>query len=288
MRFKIKKLMFVFLFVVFFVGMIIPNVLAAEYIYPQDYGATGDGTKNNPWANDCIDKAIAAASEGDTIYLKAGYYQLSGECVIKEDNLTVMGAGMGKTIVLTDDAHGFLFFGRDYITIADMTIDGTAQEYTYKLYGIYPANCDYTTIRNVEIKNCNSCGINNFQTNYGLYENLSLHDNGEHGIHPASNHQDLNMYNTYRYINAYNNTKCGFDDRGSYTQGYSHHNLVENIHCWGNGLYGIIFEHQDNSILSSSSSHDNARYDIYIKDLDDFTFKDCTYKTIYEYDVNYK
>ncbi|GAH84526.1 unnamed protein product, partial [marine sediment metagenome] len=61
-------------------------------VYPQQW-ATGAGTVGDPWAGDCIDDAIAAASAGDTIYLRAGYYQLSGKSVINKNNLTIMGAG---------------------------------------------------------------------------------------------------------------------------------------------------------------------------------------------------
>jgi hypothetical protein len=254
------------------------NKVKPEPVYPQQW-ATGTGTVGDPWAGDCIDDAIAAASAGDTIYLRAGYYQLSGECAIRKDNLTIMGAGINKTFVLTDNAHGFSFDRYNHITICDLTIDGTAQ--TGWCFGIYPANCDYTTVRNVEIKNCSNCGINSYQCNYGLFENLSLHDNGEHGIHPCSNELGRNKYNTYRNIDCYNNVEFGFSDRGN---GEAEplaplepcYNVYDNIHVWDNGYSGIQVSFQKNATITNCSSENNGDVGLRFISLADSTITNCT------------
>ncbi len=59
----------------------------------------GDGTSGNPWRSACINAAVAASANGDTIFLAAGNWTLStAEApVVVTKNLNFVGAGSGNT-----------------------------------------------------------------------------------------------------------------------------------------------------------------------------------------------
>lgn len=250
-----------------------------NYIYPQTW-ATGNGTASSPWAGDCIDKAIAAASTGDTIYLRAGYYQLSGQCTITKP-LNIIGEGIGKTIVLTDDAKGFYNDGHDYVSIKNLTVDGDAQADNSTNFGvIFLNNCDYATIENVEVKNGGYYGIGMYQTNHSLTQNLLLHNNYRHGMEYASNISGRNMYNTTRNIDTYNNGVCGFTDRGNgeakpLVSLEACYNTFDNIRTWGNTNYGFVLSYQKNAKVSNCSATNNKSAGFRFVGLQDTDISNC-------------
>jgi hypothetical protein len=59
----------------------------------------GDGSTGNPWQAACIQAAINAASNGDTVFLAAGNWQFdtSVSPVSTAKNITLLGAGSGNT-----------------------------------------------------------------------------------------------------------------------------------------------------------------------------------------------
>ena len=107
------------------------NVTGTNIIQATDYVAAnggGDGSAANPWHGAAIQAALNAASAGDTVYLAAGNWSLSGTPVVSSvSNITLTGAGSGNTF----DAYGHPNNGKGgpvgtYTRIATDTRYGTA------------------------------------------------------------------------------------------------------------------------------------------------------------------
>ncbi len=246
-------------------------------VYPQKW-ATGDGTVENPWANDCIQKAYDACPAGETIYLKAGYYQLADALMITKP-INIIGEGIDKTIVVTAEAHGFYLEEVDYVTIKGMTIDGAAQEDgNIDRYNICIRQaCNYLLFQDLEIKNSGRIGIASDQHNYAVYQNIYAHDNWSHGIHPGTNTSGgWNMYNVYRDIYCWNNGRAGFDDIGNNTdKGEYQYNTYDNIHAWDNTGTGIYIANQGGSSISNCSASDNGSVGFSLSFLKDCSVDNC-------------
>ncbi|MDD5086459.1 MAG: DNRLRE domain-containing protein [Candidatus Nanoarchaeia archaeon] len=222
-----------------------PDCGNVNYIYPQDYGATGDGTESNPWANDCIRKAIDACPVGGTVYLKAGYYQLSNVVNIGKP-VNIIGEGRGKTITKTANSYGFTIYAQ-HVTLKSFTMDGAAQKSgdlpVININGNY-RNADYIVCEDLEVKNGIGTGIQNLDANHGVYRNIYVHNNGGHGMHPCGDTEGYNRYNTYENIYGWNNGQSTIDDRGS-PSCQSLGNTYKNIYSTNDGLHGFAFSYQD-------------------------------------------
>jgi hypothetical protein len=244
-------------------------------VYPQKW-ATGAGTSGDPWANGCVESAVAACSSGGTVYLRAGYYQLSGLIHVTKP-MNIIGEGMGNTIIVTSTEHGFYIDNTDYVTLQGFTLDGDAQAIgdTWGIY-LYLA-CSYITIRDIEVKNAGKYGIATEQNNYSLFQNIYVHDSGDAGIHPGTQVPGWNMHNTYREIYVYDNTLSGIDDIGN--QSYIDeelYNVYDNINAWDNGGDGIGISYQRNLIISNSSAHGNGFDGIFLYKVDNSDVHDCS------------
>ena len=175
-------------------------------ITPQNW-ATGDGTESNPWAGDCIKTAYNNCPAGGTVFLKAGYYQLSGFITINK-KINIIGEGRNKTIVKTTDTWGFIVLA-DYVTIKGMTIDGTAQPAGEDLSCINLQNCDYILIEDIEAKN-SFTGIQPLQVNNSIFRNIHTHHNEHLGMHPKTNVAGRNIDNTFQNIKNHSKTENRF------------------------------------------------------------------------------
>jgi hypothetical protein len=113
------------------------------------YGAIGDGvTVDSAAIQAAVNAAITAG--GGTVYIPAGTYVCSG--VYLGSNVTLVGAGMGATVLLLDPtatpgtnawvirvANGSTV-AASYVTVSDLTIDGNRGAFTNpagKVYGYY-------------------------------------------------------------------------------------------------------------------------------------------------------
>ena len=220
-------------------------------VYPQKW-ATGDGTVENPWANDCIQKAYDFVPAGGTIFLRAGYYQLAGTVTVGKQ-INLIGEGINKTIIITANARGFQI-NADYCVIRNLTVDGDAQnDGSHQCINISQA--DYLLVENIEIKNAGYYGLNMNESNYGIYRNIHAHDNYRHGVHSGANIAGTNQNNIYRDIYCWNNGVDGFDDRGGPD---SENNIFDNLQCWDNGRHGIFITTQSNGSLTNSISYNNT------------------------------
>lgn len=254
-----------------------------HFIYPQKW-ATGDGTAENPWANDCIQKALDFVPAGGTVYLKAGYYTLFAQAKITK-KVNIIGEGRDKTIITTADANGFYIESVDYVTIKNLTIDGAAQTTDGTTYRccIAIGRSDYILLENIEAKNAARYGIDTNTMNHSSLLNIYAHDNYRHGVHSGTDVSGNNMYNTYRDIYCWGNGVCGFDDRGNETYPEENlHNIYDNMHCWNNTEAGFSITDQKFSIISNCSASDNGYYGFNLRRVEDFTihdiFVDCSGK----------
>ena len=251
------------------------NSIDPNTVYPQTW-ATGDGTANNPWANDCIKKAYDAVPSGGTIFLQAGYYQLNSSLGLSKA-ITIIGEGMGNTIIRTANADG-LHISYDNIVLKNFTIDGNAQ--TNGIEEICPIeihNCDFVTLENIETKNAGWSGIVSYGVNNATFKNIHTHDNYAIGFHPGTGIAGRNINNTYQDIFAYNNGQSGFDDAGNEANNTIQcNNVYDNLQCWDNGEQGIVIDDLAGGVLSNSFATGNGETGIYLYNLEDFDILDCT------------
>lgn len=243
-------------------------------IYPQDY-ATGAGTSGDPWAGNCIEDAYNAASDGDTVFLRAGYYELV-DALVWNKAVNLIGEGIGITFIITADDNG-LWFGSsaNYITVQGFTIDGDAQtDNTSGLRLINVSDSDYMIMRDIEGKNAGWTGINLYQHTHCLFQNIWVHDCFYTGFHPGSDEAGKNTYNTYRDMYCYDNGMNGFDDRGTTTGLEQMNNVFDNIQTWGNGSVGFALGLQKGAIVTNCLVIENVDgyYGLYLYDLEDCIF----------------
>ena len=247
-----------------------------EMIYPQQW-ATGDGTAENPWANDCIQKALDFVPAGGTIFLKAGYYILSDQAEITK-KVNIIGEGRDKTIIITADAHGFYIESVDFVTIKNLTIDGDAQTDNKQYLAVISVNISsYASLENIEVKNGGYYGINMWQVNHSSFQNIHSHANYRTGVHAGADAIGWNMYNTYKDIYCWDNLVDGFNDRGSTVDPVKQlYNVYDNLHCWDNRGSGIDIGLQKSGVLSNSFANGNGKYGISSYDIEDFNIQDCS------------
>ena len=107
---------------------------------------------------------------GGTIFLKAGYYELS-DVVTLSKKINIISEGIDKTTVMTADAIGFyLDVDSSYSTLKDFTIDGNAQtDGTGTNIVVKYAN--YLLLENIKLKNAGYYGIDN-KGSYCIYKNI--------------------------------------------------------------------------------------------------------------------
>jgi len=233
-------------------------------VSPQKW-ATGDGTVEDPWANDCIQKAYDFVPAGGTIFLKTGYYKLSATVTLAK-KVNIVGEGIDKTFIVTTDSSGFLVTG-DYCSLKDFTVDGDAQTNNGEsTYCIRTYQADYLLLENIKVKNSGYYGMS-VVSDYSTFRNIYAVDNYRHGIHPGAGH-----YNVYRNIHCWDNGVSGFDDSGGSN---SSNNIYDNLYCWNNGTYGICLYNQSDGALTNSSAHNNGDYGINLKHGYNFTIENC-------------
>lgn len=263
-----------------------------NWIIPQDY-ATGSGTSGDPWAGDCIDDAITAASAGDTIYCRAGYYQLGGICSVSKA-VNIIGEGIGKTIILGDAVEqGFLVSEVDHVTFKDFTLDGDDLTGTNP-YCFQISTSDYTVLENIEAKNAGKIGINIVNSNHCYLNNIYAHDNGEHGIHIGASVGNDSDYNVLENLYLYNNTGSGLDAYSvAESAVYAEYNIYQNVMTWDNGQ-GIAIWGEKHSILNNASAYSNTTHGYYLFYLEDCQINNCisilngsSGATIYAQSVNF-
>lgn len=239
-------------------------------VYPQQW-ATGNGTKNSPWANNCLKKAYTACSVGGTIYLKAGYYQLDGELELNK-TVNLIGEGRGKTIILTANTMTGINVVKDNCTLRGFTVDASAMT-SASASAINVGYCDYVVVEDIETKNSSYYGINIINVNHSKFQNISSHNNKRHGMHPGCSITGKHQYNTFENLHLYDNGVNGFDD---YSIAYGRNNTYNNLNCHNNGEHGIVIYCQIGSVLSNSSANNNNLNGMFFQDIENFNVNNCS------------
>jgi hypothetical protein len=247
-------------------------------VYPQQW-ATGDGTIENPWANNCLNSALANVPDGGTIFLRAGYYTLSTFLWSDTKSYNLIGEGRNKTFIITGmtDTMG-IYISTDYCTLKGFTIDGASQEDTLEechLIGI--GDCYYVLLEDIEVKNAGSCGINTVSISYSTFKDIYVHDNYSHGMHCPTTEVGRGKHNTFKDIYSWDNGKNGFDNAGHNLAIEDSHNIYDNIQCWGNGEDGLGFHYITGGIISNCSAWGNAENGIRLNHVEDFDVHDCIF-----------
>jgi len=248
-----------------------------DTVYPQKW-ATGTGTVENPWANDCINTALTNVPAGGTIFLRAGYYTLSTQLFTETKSFNLIGEGMGKSIIVLDITAGFgIYLENNRFTLKGFTIDGDSQNGLKPQGVIGITDCDYAVMEDIEVMNGGYYGISLYEVNHSSFQNIYAHDNYRHGLHTGSQITGRNMYNTYRDFYAWDNGVNGFDDWSADDYPIEQcYNIYDNIQCWDNGSTGIAIGGQKGGILSNSFASGNGTSGIYLYDIEDFNIHDCS------------
>lgn len=250
-----------------------------NWVIPQDY-ATGAGTEGDPWAGSCIEDAYTACPTGGTIYLRAGYYELANANFVIAKSINIIGEGIGKTFIITTLTSGSAIYmdGQSHITLKGFTIDGDSISGSGSNINIHDSS--YIIVEDVETKNAGTEGINPYEVNHSLFQNIYAHDNNNHGIHPGSDHAGTNMYNTYRDIYCWNNTLYGFYDRGvlgslPFDTREECHNVFDHIYAWDNTQTGIAIQGQKTATISNCFATGNGTYGFSFGQLENSNISNC-------------
>jgi parallel beta-helix repeat protein len=255
-------------------------------VYPQQW-ATGDGTIENPWANNCLNSALANVPDGGTIFLRAGYYTLSTFLWSDTKSYNLIGEGRNKTFIITGmtDTMG-IYISTDYCTLKGFTIDGTSMEESLEDSHLIGIGSDYITLEDIEVENAGSCGINLVDVNHQVFKNVYVHDSYSHGIHCINPTAETGKYNTFQNIYSWDNGKHGFDNSGFGGAGIKNcFSIYDNIQCWGNGEDGLGFHYITGGIISNCSAWDNVENGIRFNHVEDFDVHDCEFNLNYVHGV---
>jgi parallel beta-helix repeat protein len=257
-----------------------------DAILPQDYGG-GDGTESKPWTG--IQGAVNACPEGGTVYLKAGYYQLTDSIVIKNSYISIIGEGVSQTIIKTGTGDGLNLLNVDHVTIKGFSLDGALQPdkhpwyYDFAPRTIAVSNSSYLTFEDLEIKNSGSYGMNLFNMSHSLLKNVQVYDSYFHNIHPGyTNGSDPNgnSYNTYENIYVANSEiGGGFCETGNANYPNSDlHNVYINIKAEYNASNGVDISNQTGGTVTGCTATGNTKRGFPLYNIEDFTVTNCTSK----------
>jgi parallel beta-helix repeat protein len=172
-------------------------------------------------AGQSIQATIDAAKPGDTIDVDAGVY--SENLTITKDNLKLIGAGIGKTILKPGVMHptacidpnegaavnGICVLGNVDANFAPVgrAVEGTRIEgFTvtgFPGYGVLLYHADHSSVRKTEAYGNNGYGISGFHLSGIEYRDDVAHDNGEPGFYVGdSPHAHAKVVHNVSYGNA--------------------------------------------------------------------------------------
>jgi len=159
-----------------------PTLSAQIHVSPTGNDTTGDGSAGNPYLT--ITRAMTGAPAGSTIQLTAGTFGLAEQVVFTTTSLTLVGAGIGATILKphatatamypagllpgTPEAHrvALAVNGPARVDVRNLTIDcdfNFTNLGTGRLYGLYLRDGGDATVTDVEVKNVRTDPLNGIQ-----------------------------------------------------------------------------------------------------------------------------
>lgn len=167
----------------------------ALFYNAKDHGVVGDGTSVDSAALQTLVNTVATAG-GGTVYLPPGTYVVSA--VYLASNITLLGAGMGSTVLKLDPAatpgtnaivirvaNGSTT-AASWVTVRDLTIDGNKAAFPSpagKVYGYYlgTGTAGLVTdclVESVEFRNCPTYALDIVNALRVSVTDCFSHDNG--------------------------------------------------------------------------------------------------------------
>ncbi|HEY9216662.1 MAG TPA: putative Ig domain-containing protein, partial [Phenylobacterium sp.] len=220
----------------------------------RDYGATGNGVANDRAAiQAALDAAYAAG--GGTVYIPAGTYAIDGGSASRtyaglqvRDNVTIVGDGMGQTVIkaMAGNSVGFTGLIRTpvgvatgNVTISDLTLDGNKALTSGKTDGFFcgtdPGSTlqdfDITVLR-VEVRDCDGYGFDPHEQTV----RLRIEDSVAHGNYDGFT-LDFQIDALIRNNLSYDNERHGFN---IVTQ--THDIVLDGNQAYDNGSAGIAVQ----------------------------------------------
>ena len=230
-------------------GSVEGNIMA-RFIYPQWWGAQGDGVTDD---YEAIAKAAQAAT-GKVLYFKHGTY-LTSQMIILPDQIfldadpgTIIKAGKSMNAVITADVPLSPNYGAQQFSIKNLRIDGNklANNCIY-LYKISMNN--FPALDGISAYKAISDGIVLVACQGGSFKNIKTFDNGGNGISLFGCNSA-----TFYSLSSTANKKSGvyisrFTDKNG--ANYSGGCTVTGLHCENNAEHGLeIFKVINNSRVS--------------------------------------
>lgn len=263
----------------------------------SDLGITGNGETD---ISDALQSAInTLADTGGVVFMPAGTYIVSRSIEIGVNGVTIMGEGLGATIIKLRDRVDEQVTGilrtpsgviNKYITVRDLTIDGNRQNqlpdqnYHYGFFcGVTPDQPDSDEdimCYRVEIKNCSGYGFDPHEAVRRLYLiDCISHDNGIDGftidscidsvVRGCMSYQnDRHGYNLVTNTRnslfseniAYENGANGF----TIQNGSRENQLISNT-VYRNTEDGISLVGVDDNVVTCNYVYENGAYGIRIR-----------------------
>lgn len=267
----------------------------------RDYGAKGNGSKDDTSAiQAAVDAAHAAG--GGTVYIPKGTYIVSGHdepsdgAIMLHDNITLIGEGMGQTVIKVADGWnqnitGVLRtqygVGNENIEVSNLTIDGNRANTTGKVDGWFngyaPGKIGHDNnikLDSIEIMNCKGYGFDPHEQTYnlsitncvahgngldgfvadfivnGVYANNIAYDNDRHGFNICTSSQDVVITGNQ----SYDNGACGIVvQRGSENIAWVTGTTITNNLIHDNAKDGILVKISNNTTISGNSIYSNGQ-----------------------------
>ena len=230
-------------------GRVEGNIMA-RFIYPQWWGAQGDGNADDYGA---IAQAAQAAT-GRVLYFKHGTYLTSQMIVLPEqifvdaDPGTIIKAGKPMQVVITAAVAQRPNYGAQQFSVRNLRIDGNKLAdnciYLYKISMNY-----FTALDGVSAVKALNDGIVLVACQGGSFRNIQTANNGGNGISILGCNSA-----TFISISATGNKKSGaYISRFSDTDGahYGGGCTVTRLHCESNAGHGVeIFKVINNNRVS--------------------------------------
>ncbi len=270
----------------------------------KDFGAAGNGSTDDKLA---IQQAIDAAHEagGGTVYIPEGTYIVSGNhkasygAILLRDNVTLEGAGMGKTIIKLADGWDHKVTGiirtksaeiNENITVRDLTIDGNMQNTKGEVDGFFTgvtpgvAKADQNIlVERVEIHSVSRYGFDPHEQTVGLtirdsvahhngYDGFTIdfqsfgslinnisYANGRHGFNVVTGSHDMTLLNNVAYDNGAEGLVI---QRGSDDRDLTNNIYVEGGSFYNNGRNGVLVKISTDVTVKHVDVYGNGRYGI--------------------------
>lgn len=253
------------------------------WINVKDVGAKGDGKHDDTQA--IIDAIWSLEEYGGTIYIPAGRYILSRGVYIEINKVTVVGDGMGATVLqLRDNVEepvlGLLRtrpnFSNTSIMVRDLTLDGNRKNQPPDMeeqYGYFAGFLAYSPESDYDIA-CYRLEVKNF-AGYGF--DPHEHVNRLHLVNCVSHHNLLDGFTIdachYAFLRgciSYSNDRHGYNLVTATTE-----TTLDSNMAYDNGVTGIMVQHGSNfNKIVNNEVFRNKGHGISLRDAPDNMLQD--------------